>query len=230
MSNITSTTLRRITDRTEINTRDYYLVKFRIQKRYDCIGYFLNYDEIRKIGIYDEIDPVSKVFRRVWQRIPRRTDKDAYDKWLNIDEFNRINENSTVYVKYQVYSEVTFSDFYNERVLVYSFGKMEPFMNEGIDPDITYQIYQQRQRKKKLNKEIIQRDDTNGNANIPSLQYLSTMALPHDDMNFIKNKTILEPYRIKKYLSQNAGKSKKQRKSKKHRKSKKQRKIKKSRK
>jgi hypothetical protein len=226
MSNITSTTLKRITSIAEINTRDYYLVKFRIQKRYDCIGYFLNYDEIRKIGIDHEIDPVSKVFRRVWQRSPRRTDKDAYNEWVNIDEFNRINENSKVYVKYQVYSEVTFRDFMDERVLVYSFGKMEPFMNEGIDPDITYQYYQQRQRKKKLNKEIIQRDDTNGNANIPSLQYLSTMALPDDDMNFIKNKTILEPYRIKKYLSsQNAGKSKKQRKMKKQQKTKRRRKI-----
>ena len=62
-------------------------------------------------------------------------------------------------------------------------------------------VRQQRQRKKKLNKEIIQRDDTNGNAYIPSLQYLSTMALPDDDMNFIKNKTILEPNRIKNYFS-----------------------------
>jgi len=218
MSNITSTTLKRITSKAEINTRDYYLVKFRIQKRYDCIGYFLNYDEIRKIGIDHEIDPISKVFRRVWQRSPRRTDKDAYNKWVNIDEFNRIYENSEVYLKYQVYSEVTFSDIYNERVLVYSFGKMEPFMNEGIDPDITYQYYQQRQRKKKLNKEIIQRDDTNGNANIPSLQYLSTMALPDDDMNFIKNKTNLKS-------SQNAGKSKKQRKMKKQQKTKRRRKI-----
>jgi len=209
--------VKRITDRTEINTRDYYLVKFRIERRFDCIGYFLNYDEIRKEGMLD-IDPVTKVFRRVWQRSPRRTDKDAYDKWVNVDEFNRINENSTVYCKYYLYLPVTFRDFIDERVLVYSFGKMEPFMNEGIDPDITYQYYQQRQRKKKLNKEIIQRDDTNGNANIPSLQYLSTMALPYDDMNFIKNKTILEPYRIKKYLSQNAGKSKKQRKTKKQRK------------
>ena len=48
MSNITSNTLQRITNRSEINNNDYYFVKFRVEERMDCIGYFLHVQRCKR--------------------------------------------------------------------------------------------------------------------------------------------------------------------------------------
>lgn len=252
MSNITSNTLQRITNRSEINNNDYYFVKFRVEERMDCIGYFLTSAEIRREGM-EEIAPSTLVFRRIWQRRPRSSEQDAYNKWVNIDRWNQHYRNNQIYK----FLPVTNVNFRTEQVLIYSFGEMQQLLNEDDNPDLLYQYFQQRQRKNKLQQQVKEnsenetmKNEDSGieESNIPTLQYLAKTALlkrPDDVGQLLKDNVNIDMYKIhKKYTgwgdplnppnsesaTQNAGKSKKQRKSKKHRKSKKQRKSKKHRK
>jgi hypothetical protein len=163
---------------------------------------------------------ISMVFKFIWFRTPRSSEVKPYNEWISVSRLRKDIHNFIIIVHPQ--------EFNSNQVLIYSLGRLGEIIceneNEKVNPDFILQ-------KMKVNEEIKARDDSNGNSRIPSLQYLSSMALPHNDMMLIKDNTILEPNRISKYLpepnptqnqNQNAGKiSKRQRrryKSKHHRK------------
>jgi hypothetical protein len=209
-NNISSTNLTRITERNNIFAGKYYLLKYRLngKPRKDYIAYLVSHP-----------NAISMVFKFIWFRNPRSSEVNPYNEWISVSRLRKDIDNFIIIVRPQ--------EFNSNQVLIYSLGRLGEIIceneNEKVNPDFILQ-------KLKVNEEIKTYDDSNGNSRIPSLQYLSTMALPHNDMMLIKDNTILEPNRIPKYLSepnqtQNAGKiSKRQRrryKSKHHRKYKK---------
>jgi len=238
MSNITSTLLERITNRSELNTNDYYLVKDRIERRRDYTGYFLTRDEIRII--IGMIEPTSMVFRKIWQRIPRTREQDAYNQWVHIRTWNQNNPNNQI----NDYLLVNNNNLRAGNVLIYSLGEMQQYFNDIDTPDISYQYFQQRQRRNKLHEEIKENNENETMKNeddgvedgyVPTLQYLArkTVLKNPNLEKYVKDDTNIDIFKIhKKYpgWQQNAGKSKKQRKTKKQQKTKRQRKIKKTRK
>jgi len=234
MNNITSIILQRIINISQINTNDYYLVKDRINKRADYIGYFLTDDEIKKIQ--GNQYPSKSFFRKIWLRIPRNSETDKYDEWKNVREIQKSNNQINEYLFVSSNNNII-----NDKVLIYSFGdEMQKLLNEDNNPDLLWQYLYQ--RKNNVNEEFKTNDDSNGNSRIPSLQFLSSMALPNDDRMLIKENTTLDPNMIPKYLphqNQNAGqirmrhrrvKTKKNKSQRKFKKQKKQRKSKKQRK
>jgi hypothetical protein len=141
---------------------------------------------------------ISMVFKFLWFRTPRSSEVNPYNEWISVSRLRKDVDNFIIIVRPQ--------EFNSDQVLIYSLGDIGKLIdkNKKINPDIILQ-------KSKLSQEIKARDDSNGNQIIPSLQYLSAMALPHNDMMLIKDNTILEPNRIPKYSPeqnqpQNAGK------------------------
>ena len=188
-NNISSTNLMRITERNNIRAGEYYLLKYRVngKRREDYIAYLVS-----------QPNAISMVFKFLWFRTARKSENDKYNDWISFSRLRKDIDNFIIIVRPQ--------EFNSDQVLIYSLGDIGKLIdkNKKINPDITFQ-------KSKLSQEIKTRDDSNGNQRIPSLQYLSSMALPHNDMMLIKDNTILEPNRIPKYLSeenqlQNAGK------------------------
>jgi len=236
MSNITSTTLQRITNISQINTNDYYLLKDRIEKRSDYIGYFLTDDEIKKIQ--GNQYPSKSFFRKIWLRIPRNSETDKYDEWKNVREIQKSNNQINEYLF------VTSNNIRNDKVLIYSFGdEMQKLLNEDDNPDLLYQLYQylqQRERKSNVNEEINKKNENETMSNEDfvqgepnTLQYLASKNLiKHntDDAFRLKNDTNINPWEIMDHTkSKKGGKSNKRkgrRKSKQHRKYQKTRKYK----
>ena len=186
-NNISSTNLIRITDRNNIHSGEYYLLKYRMngKPRKDYIAYLVS-----------EPNAISMVFKFIWFRIPRSSEYDTYNDWISVSKLRKNIDNFIITVRPE--------EFNSDQILIYSLGEIGKLIdkNKKINPDITLP-------KSKVNEEIKNRHDSNGNQRIPSLQYLSSMALPYNDMVLIKDNTILDPNRIPKYLpqeTQNAGK------------------------
>lgn len=190
-NNISSTNLIRITDRNNIRAGEYYLLKSRMngKERKDYIAYLVS-----------EPNAISMVFKFIWFRTPRKSENDKYNDWISVSKLRKNIDNFIIIVRPQ--------DFNSDNILIYSLGDLGKLIsinkNKNINPDILLQ-------KSKLNEEIENRDDSNENSRIPSLQYLSMLALPNDDRMIIKDNTTLDPNRIPKYLPQNAGKIKQRR-------------------
>jgi len=200
-NNISSTNLTRITERNNIFAGEYYLLKYRVngKPRKDYIAYLVS-----------QPNAISMVFKFIWFRTPRSSEVNPYNEWISVSRLRKDIDNFIIIVRPQ--------EFNSNQVLIYSLGRLGEIISENkkVNPDFLLQ-------KMKLNEEIKTPDDSNGNSKIPSLQYLSSMALPHNDMMLIKDNTILDPNRIPKYLPepnqtqtqlqpQNAGKiSKRQR-------------------
>jgi hypothetical protein len=221
-NNISSTNLMRITEKNNIRAGEYYLLKYRVNGKQsgDYIAYLVS-----------QPNAISMVFKFLWFRTPRSSEVNPYNEWISVSRLRKDIDNFIIIVRPQ--------EFNSDQVLIYSLGDIGKLIdkNKKINPDITLQ-------KSKVNEEIKSRDDSLGNQRIPSLQYLSSMALPNYDRMLIKDNTILDPDRIPKYSPeqnqpQNAGKIGKRqgqrehriksKKNKRHRKSKK-RKYKKTRK
>jgi len=204
MSNntISSTNLIRITDRNNIRTGEYYLLKYRMsgKLRKDYIAYLVS-----------EPTAVSMVFKFIWFRAPRKSENDKYNDWISVSNLRKNIDNFIIIVRPQ--------DFDSGNILIYSLGRLGEIISENkkVNPKFILQEVNPNfiLQKSNVNEEFKTHDDSNGNSRIPSLQYLSSMGLPHNDMMLIKDNTILEPNRIPKYLpeqNQNAGKiSKRQR-------------------
>jgi hypothetical protein len=200
--NITSTNLIRITERDNIHVGEYYLLKYRVngKPRKDYIAYLVS-----------QPNAISMVFKFIWFRTTRSSEVKPYNEWISVSRLRKDIHNFIIIVRPQ--------EFNSNQVLIYSLGRLGEIISENkkvnpkfilqeVDPNFILQ-------KSNVNEEIKTHDDSNGNSRTPSLQYLSSMALPHNDMMLIKDNTILEPNRIPKYLpeqNQNAGKiSKRQR-------------------
>lgn len=188
-NNISSTNLTRITERNNIFAGEYYLLKYRVngKPRKDYIAYLVS-----------QSNAISMVFKFIWFRTPRSSEVNPYNDWISASKLRKDIDNFIIIVRPQ--------EFNSDQVLIYSLGRLGEIIceneNKKVNPDFILQ-------KMKVNEEIKARDDSNGNSRIPSLQYLSSMALPHNDIMLIKDNTILEPNRIPKYLqeeTQNAGK------------------------
>jgi hypothetical protein len=185
-NNISSINLIRITDRNNIRAGEYYLLKSRMsdKPREDYIAYLVS-----------EPNAISMVFKFIWFRTPRKSENDKYNDWISVSKLRSNVHNFIIIVRPQ--------DFDSNNILIYSLGDLGKLIsidkNKNINPDILLQ-------KSKLNEEIENRDDSNGNSRIPSLQYLSMLALPNDDRMLVKDNTTLDPNRVTKYLPQNAGK------------------------
>jgi hypothetical protein len=214
-NNISSRNLIRITDRAYIQTGEYYLLKSRMtgKPREDYIAYLVS-----------EPNAASMVFKFIWFRSARKSENDKYNDWNSVSKLRPNVHNFIIIVRPR--------DLDSGNILIYSLGSISKSMDKNINPDISLQM-------SKVTEEIKARNDSNGNERIPSLQYLASMALPHDDMMLVKDKTNLDPNRVTKYLPQNGGirwrhmhrhRNVKTKKNKSHRKFKKQRKTKKQRK
>jgi hypothetical protein len=148
--------------------------------------------------LVSQSNAISMVFKFIWFRTPRSSEVNPYNDWISASKLRKDIDNFIIIVRPQ--------EFNSDQVLIYSLGRLGEIIceneNKKVNPDFILQ-------KMKVNEEIKARDDSNGNSRIPSLQYLSSMALPHNDIMLIKDNTILEPNRIPKYLqeeTQNAGK------------------------
>ena len=230
MSNITSTILERITNKNKLNTDDYYLVKDRIEIRRDYTGYFLTHYEKQAGGMFD---PASTVFRKVWQRIPRASDEDAYNQWVNLRTWNRNNRGNRI----NEYLVVSNNNLHLGNVLIYSLGEMKQYFNNVDTPDVSYQNFKRRNKlhqqvKEHSENETMKNEDSGiDESTVPTLQYLARKTILQNPnlekyVKDIKDDANIDVFKIhKKYTGwqQNAGKSKKRRKMKKQRKSKKQR-------
>jgi len=177
-NSITSTNLIRITERNNIHGGEYYLLKYRVngKEKKDYIAYLVS-----------EPGALSMVFKFIWFRIPRKSENDKYNDWISVSKLRKDIDNFIIIARPQ--------HFNSNQILIYSLGDISKSMDKKVNPDVTLQ-------KSKVTEEIKTRDDSNRNQRIPSLQYLSSMALTHNDTMLVKDNTNLVPNRIPKYLPQ----------------------------
>jgi hypothetical protein len=92
-------------------------------------------------------ESTSMVFRKIWQRIPRTSEQDAYNQWVHVRTWNQNNRSNQI----NEYLLVNNNNLRAGNVLIYSLGKMQKYFNDIDTPDISYQYFQ---RRNKLHEQI----------------------------------------------------------------------------